>query len=528
MLAWKRIEHPENRLVIKKSENPSPPTVPDDHARYPEQKSTAMPWTPTHPLERYLAQPWARWLLHLLCRERPGTARPHLERALISYADPTAPPRERWIYAPIHMLLDRMKGSLTREQLHAKLGGHPPTLRGILATARSIAALGLTRPQRWLHPLFVVWNFTNRCNLRCRHCYQESTNRPADDELSLAEKLRLVDQLGRQYVAMIAFAGGEPTLSPHLEPVLQRCRRYGIHTTIATHGGLLTPQRCARLAALGVRYVEVSLDSVDPDKHDRFRGVKGMWRQSVTGIKNVVATDGLRAGLAMCVTRENLGEVEAMLRLAVDLGVSCFAHFNFIPVGRAATMAEQDLTPTEREDLLRLLHRWMQTRKIGVISTAPQLGRVCLQHADKEGLIACSHAGNGPGGKARVVARYLGGCGAGRTYACIQPNGDVTPCVYLPGRILGNVRKRPFEHIFRDNPWWDLFCSRDRREGTCGVCGYRDYCGGCRARADAYYGRLDASDPGCLHNAPAWRELQRRKTTSRETEDIGTLTTEAT
>jgi radical SAM protein with 4Fe4S-binding SPASM domain len=232
-----------------------------------------------------------------------------------------------------------------------------------------------------------------------------------------------------------------------------------------------------------------------------------MWRKSVEGLKTVVATPGLRAGIAMCVHKDNLDEVESMLQFAVDHGVSCFAHFNFIPVGRGAAMGAQDISPQQREDLLQLLHRWMQSRRIGVISTAPQFGRICLTHADENGLVSCSHAGNAAGIKARVVARYLGGCGAGRTYACIEPNGDVTPCVYLPHRVLGSVRQRRFADIFRNNPFWDLLCDRTKLTHHCAVCAFRNYCGGCRARADAYFGALNAGDPGCLFNEKHWEAL---------------------
>jgi len=461
-----------------------------------------------HPLEEWLGRDWVRWILKKLSTDRPGSTGCHLERSLASYGDPQANLHEKVVYWPIHKIIDRMRGDMSREELWAKLGGHKPTVRGIVATARSVADLGLSVPQRWLMPLFVVWNFTNRCNLNCRHCYQNSTVKEADGELSLKEKLALIDEFGRNYVPMVAFAGGEPLLSKDLEPTLERCQQYGIHTTIATHGGLLTKERCERLAQLGLRYVEVSLDSIDPEKHDRFRGRAGMWRDSVEGIKHVVATEGLRAGLAMCVTRSNFEEVDDMIKFAVELGVSCFAHFNFIPIGRGREMIEEDITPQQREDLLKLLHKWMQSKQIGVISTAPQFGRICLTHADEEGLISCSHAGNGPGVKARVVARYLGGCGAGRTYACLQPNGDVTPCVYMPGRIMGNVREKRFQDIFQKSEWWDLLCNREEREGNCGSCDYRCYCGGCRARADAYLDRLDHSDPGCINNLPIWEQLK--------------------
>ena len=465
-----------------------------------------------HPLEKWVPRWWVQAILRFISADRPGTAGPHLYRAVITYGDEHAPAHERLLYWPIHQLIDRMRGSMTRPQLRAKLGGHISTVRGILSTSRSLGHYGLTTPQRWEHPLFVVWNFTNACNLRCRHCYQSSNPRPAAGELTLAEKLGLIDQLAQKWTAMVAFAGGEPTISEDLEPCLERCRQYHMHTTIATNGTLLTPEKCRRLAATGLRYIEVSLDSVHADRHDAFRGVPGMWRRSVQGIKNVVATPGLRAGLAMCVHRQNVDEVEEMIRFALGLGVSCFAHFNFIPVGRGRDMIDLDITPAQREQLLATLRRWMETRQIGIISTAPQFGRVCLSHLDPNALVSCSHAGNGAGTKARVIAKYLGGCGAGRTYACVQPNGDVTPCVYMPQRIMGNVCEKPFAQIFQQSPWWDTFCNRDQREGNCGACDFKLFCGGCRARADAYFGRLDHSDPGCPCNQDLWQQINREPT----------------
>ena len=171
------------------------------------------------------------------------------------------------------------------------------------------------------------------------------------------------------------------------------------------------------------------------------------------------------------------------------------------------------------KQLLQLLHKWMQTRKIGVISTAPQLGRVCLAHTALDDLVSCSHAGNASGAKARVVAKYLGGCGAGRTYVCLQPNGDVTPCVYMPKRVMGNVREKPFTRIFQDSPWWNLLCDRNERLDNCGRCDYRYYCGGCRARADAYFGRLDHADPGCINNNDLWQRFTVEADTTAETCD---------
>jgi len=460
-----------------------------------------------HWLEDWLDRRWCRWLLRRLSTpDRAGTT--PLERIVTTYRDEQAPASQRFKYWLFHKFIDYSRGRTDVETFRRRLSQHAPTVRGLVLVARSIAEFGLTVPQRFSAPLFAVWNITNRCNLACKHCYQDSGRNKLDDELTLEEKLDLVDQMGRAHMPMLALSGGEPLLCEDLLAVLRRAQRYKMHTTIATNGTMITPDLAGRLAEAGVRYVEISLDSPDPQRHDAFRGVAGMWRRAVDGAKVVASTPGLRLGIAMCVHRRNVHEVERMIRLAEDLGASCFAHFNFIPVGRGVKMVRGDITPAQRERLLALLNEKMQQGGIGVISTAPQLGRVCLAgSAVGDGRVACSHAGSGSGLKARVVAKYLGGCGAGRTYVCIEPNGDVTPCVYMPQRVMGNVRNRPLTEIFRQSELWSILNNRDHRLGHCEVCEFRNYCGGCRARADAYFGQVHAADPGCIFNDKHWDRL---------------------
>jgi radical SAM protein with 4Fe4S-binding SPASM domain len=459
-----------------------------------------------HPLEDLLDRRWMQKLLGYVSKSRPS-GKTMIEEILESYANPTAPLSQRIKYWLFHLFIKRIKGSVTDPTFRDKIGQHISTVRGLVVTARSVAEYGLTLPQRFSAPLIVVWNLTNQCNLRCRHCYQDSERERLGDELGLAEKLDLVDQIGEMYVPMIAFAGGEPTVNKDLLPVLRRCQKHGIHTTLATHGGTMTPRLAARLAKAGIKYVEISLDSVDPVKHDAFRGEPGMWRRTVEGMGNVVKQEGMRLGVAMCIHRGNFEEVEDMLQFAVDMGASCFAHFNFIPVGRGLEMAGSDLDPSQREQLLHLLNKWMQSGRIGVLSTSPQFGRICIAHTPVEGKQSCSHVGGGGGEKARVIAKYLGGCGAGRCYVAVEPNGDITPCVYLPHRLLGNIRCRRLADIFRNNEFWELLCDRDWRTHHCEVCEFKHYCGGCRARADAYFGELNAGDPGCLFNHKHWDAL---------------------
>jgi radical SAM protein with 4Fe4S-binding SPASM domain len=461
-----------------------------------------------HPLEDWLGRRLIRRLLRFLSRRAKDNTTP-LERMLRSYRNPDAPGSHKFKYWLMHKLMDRLVTADGWEKFRFRDKQFGATVRGINIATRSIAEFGLTVPQKFVAPLMIVWNFTNRCNLKCKHCYQDSEHNCLDDELSLEEKLGLIDQMGRLNVPMLAISGGEPTLSDDLIPVIRRARQYEMHLSLATNGTTLTPKRCAELRDAGLRYVEVSLDSTDPARHDEFRGIPGMWEKAVTGARNVVATEGLRLGVAMCVHQGNYHEAADMLHFAEhDLGASCFAHFNFIPVGRGLKMVSGDISPKQREELLSLLNRKMQENTIGIISTAPQLGRVCLAGAALDGgRVVCSHAGGGSGTKARVIAKYLGGCGAGRCYTAVEPNGNITPCVYLPHRVMGNIREKSLGKIFRDSVFWDILNDRDHRLHHCEVCAFKQYCGGCRARADAYFGQLHAGDPGCVFNDKHWQKL---------------------
>ena len=75
------------------------------------------------------------------------------------------------------------------------------------------------------------------------------------------------------------------------------------------------------------------------------------------------------------------------------------------------------------------------------------------------------------------------------------------------GRVMGTARRAGLIDISRKSELWEVLNDRTRLLGHCSVCALRNNCGGCRARADAYFGRLDACDPGCIFNEEHWRRL---------------------
>jgi len=141
-----------------------------------------------------------------------------------------------------------------------------------------------------------------------------------------------------------------------------------------------------------------------------------------------------------------------------------------------------------------------------IVSTAPQYGRVALQVSGGQE-VAPTHFAVSGDPIVKAVAEFVGGCGAGRIYAAIEPNGDVVPCVFLP-IVVGNLRKQSFWDIWTKSKLFEDLRDRDKLKGFCRVCPYRNICGGCRARAYGYYGDPLAPDPGCIYNLKDWNELQ--------------------
>jgi len=374
----------------------------------------------------------------------------------------------------------------------------PAVRRGLALVLEGLALYGVTVPQKLPAPFLIVWNFTNACNLKCKHCYQKASL-PLPTELSLEEKLNTIEQLDQAGVAAVAFSGGEPTIHPHFPIVLKAASDAGMYTALATNGLALADLSFAeKLKKLGLRYVEVSIDSADPDKHDQFRGVKGAWEKAVRGLRNAVEL-GFSTAMATTITRLNLDEIDDILDLAEEIGVQRVVFFNFIPVGRGKDIVKLDLTPEEREEILKKIYLENHKRDLEIFSTAPQFARVsCILSSGRQ--IAPTHFYVKGDAITSSLAEYIGGCGAGRIYAALQPNGDVTPCVFIPSVIVGNITKRSFSSIWSESEVFKALRNRDRLRGSCGTCPYKYVCGGCRARALAYTGDILGSDPGCILN----------------------------
>lgn len=417
--------------------------------------------------------------------------------------------KERLMSSILSAIISKASSKFGVDEGSLKEGLKDPYMRrGLANILMGIALYGITRPQKLYAPFMVVWDFTKRCNLRCKHCYANASPFPAPDELTLNQKLEVLRQLDEAGVAAVSFSGGEPLMSPDFWVVAKEAAEAGMYVSIATNGTLIRPEVAKELKEIGIRYVEVSLDSPNPEDHDDFRGVKGAWERSVQGIKNA-KNAGMEVGIATTVTKMNYKQLPDMLKLAKELKVDRLIAFNFIPTGRGKDIVELDLSPRERYEVLELLYSELSSGELQAFSTSPIYAVVSLRGADKGGKLAPTHfaelsipdeylsAGF-------ALGEFLGGCGAGRIYCSIEHNGDMQPCVFLP-IVVGNVIRDGFLNLWHNSELFNKL--RDRDNQYCSFCPYKYICGGCRARAYAYYGDPLGPDPSCEFNEHLWSEL---------------------
>ncbi|MBQ1613283.1 MAG: putative heme d1 biosynthesis radical SAM protein NirJ2, partial [Selenomonas sp.] len=275
----------------------------------------------------------------------------------------------------------------------------------------------------------VSWNTTNNCNMYCAHCYRDAGCK-AEDELSTEEAKKLLREIAKAGFKIMIFSGGEPLTRPDIVELVKYAADLGLFPVFGTNGTLITLEMAKALKEAGARGMGISLDSLDKDKHDKFRSFPGGWDGAVQGMKNCREV-GLPFQIHTTVMDWNQHELEAMTDFAVEIGAKAHHFFFLVPTGRAATIEEESLRAEQYEDVLTRIMKKQEQVDIELKPTcAPQFLRI----ADQLG----------------IKTRFHRGCLAGLSYCIISPRGKVQPCAYL-NMELGDVHDTPFDEIWRDS-----------------------------------------------------------------------------
>jgi radical SAM protein with 4Fe4S-binding SPASM domain len=235
----------------------------------------------------------------------------------------------------------------------------------------------------------------------------------------------------------------------------------------------------------GVKGVAVSIDSVDPGQHDRFRGGAGAWEHSMRAI-DICRAHGLEVLVQSTVMAFNYDHIHDLIRLAHEKGAWSFNLYFLVRTGRGNEL--NDLSPGQTAALLSSLADSQDDFRPMLVRAkcAPQFKQIAYERG-RSGLES-------------------GGCMAGTRYARITPEGDVTACPYMTV-VAGNVREQSFDEIWHNSLVLQQLRDLAALKGRCGRCEFKALCGGCRCRAQAAFGDYLQEDPACTYQ-PTGHPLQ--------------------
>jgi radical SAM protein with 4Fe4S-binding SPASM domain len=243
---------------------------------------------------------------------------------------------------------------------------------------------------------------------------------------------------------------------------------------------LLTPEVVRRLRDHGVQAISLSLDGADEASHDAFRGVPGCFRRTLAAAAAAVDA-GLPYQVNTLVAAETASHLPAIHRRVAAMGAARWSLFFLVAVGRGTVLSP--VSAAEAEDILAWLADLPRGRTVVTTTEAPQFRRV-LEQRRAQG--ASGHGAHGAGIR------------DGNGILFVSAVGDVSPSGFLEIPV-GNVRTDDPIALYREAPLFRRLRQPDRFGGRCGICEYRDVCGGSRARAWAATGDPFAQDPLCAY-----------------------------
>jgi radical SAM protein with 4Fe4S-binding SPASM domain len=342
------------------------------------------------------------------------------------------------------------------------------------------------------YEFFIQWHLTERCNLRCTHCYQGADL--AGQELSFPEITSVIEEAadmleawreayGIDFFPSFHVTGGEPLLHRNLPAILEVMKKRRFAVYLLSNGTLITESWAARFAALGVDGVQISLEGPGPI-HEDIRG-PGSFAAALQGAQNLVAA-GVKVIFNTTLSRLNAASFPDLVPLSLSLGVQELGFARLVPSGRGEALLDQMLSPGE---LLKFYQEILSMNVNGLnVGSGDPLANLIGPEEVPE---------------AENDAFPWGGCAAGISGLTLLPDGTILPCRRLPVP-LGNVRRDRLREIWATSPVLDALRDKIRYSGKCGSCPRWAQCRGCRAIAYACsraQGAPDflAPDPQCFY-----------------------------
>ncbi len=340
-------------------------------------------------------------------------------------------------------------------------------------------------------PRLIFWELTKRCNLKCRHCRADADEEEFSGELTTDQIRGVMDDIAETARPILVLTGGEPLYRKDLFDLAAHARGKGFPLALATNGTLIDEALAGRIREAGFQRVSISIDGSGAESHDSFRGIEGSFTRALRGAE-LLKKKGVEFQFNTTVTRRNVDEIEDVLKLSLEKGARALHIFMLVPVGCGVEIAETDMISKERyEEVLNWFYEKSRDVPIELKATcAPHYYRVIRQRARAEGRKITFETDG--------MAAMTRGCLAGTGVCFISHRGGVQPCGYLP-LVAGNVLEIPFGKIWEESELFGRLRDLDGLKGKCGLCEYKTFCAGCRARAYYESGDCMQEEPFCVY-----------------------------
>lgn len=343
-------------------------------------------------------------------------------------------------------------------------------------------------------PFTIAWEVTRACVFACRHCRADAQARRDPAELTTEEGFALIDRLAEFGSPILVFTGGDPMMRKDLFDLIEYADHAGLRCSLTpTATALPTVARLERAQRAGVRRIALSLDAPTPEIHDDFRKVPGSWERTMTILRNAHEI-GLSAQINTTVTTHNVDLLPDMVQFVREVGAVQWSVFFLVPMGRGQELSM--ISADRHEEVLTWLHELSRAGDFDVKATAaPMYRRIASRYR-------AGHPGDQVAGAGFAfhdgLDRPVQGVNDGRGFLFVSHRGEIMPSGFLP-IVAGNVRSDDVVDVYRNHPLFRQLRDPEALSGKCGVCEFREVCGGQRGRAYAVTGDPLASDPACAY-----------------------------
>lgn len=350
-------------------------------------------------------------------------------------------------------------------------------------------------------PFIVIWEVTQACDLACMHCRADARPLRDPNELTTEQGYGLIDDIKGFGSPLMVFTGGDPLKREDIFDLITYSVGKGLRTTVSPSvTPMLTTEALKGIKRCGVSRIAISMDGSTSRIHDSFRGVEGSFARTIEALSTCVSLQ-IPLQINTTVTRRNIDDLQNIANTIKGYSPALWSVFFLVPTGRGKV--EDEITPEEYESVFEFMYEVSRTMPFDVKSTeAPHYRRYVLQRQIEERRSNTARAPAVPRITADVIGRAPAGINDGKGFVFISHHGDVFPSGFLP-LSGGNVKDTSIVDIYRDSALFTEIRDYKLLKGKCGVCEYRNICGGSRARSYALTGDYMASEPYCVYIPPA-------------------------